>query len=160
MTMLPWIVFLPIVAGALVFVIPSGAQRVREVVAAIIAAITFVLSVFALVGGAGEPYAAVPLGFAPGFLIDLRMDVLNRFMVLFASLFGLLVTVFSIGYMRGRPRLREYYPYLLITTGASNGALLANNWLLFIGCWGLVLVTLFLLTTIGAADASPAKVMA
>lgn len=158
--MLPWVVFLPIVAGVLAFAIPSGAQRGRELFATIVAAVTFVLSVVALVAGAGQPYAAVPLGFAPGYLIDLRMDVLNRFMLVFASLFGLLVTVFSIGYMQGKARLREYYPYLLITTGASNGALLANNWLLFIGCWGLVLVTLFLLTTIGAADASPAKVMA
>jgi len=160
MTMLPWVVFLPIVAGAVAFAIPSGAQRPREIIATLIASVTFLLSVFALIGGGGQPFAAVPLGFAPGFLVDLRMDVLNRFMVVFASLFGLLVTVFSIGYMQGRARLREYYPYLLITTGASNGALLANNWLLFIGFWGLVLVTLFLLTTIGASDASPGKVMA
>ena len=81
-------------------------------------------------------------------------------MVVFASLFGLLVTVYSVGYMKGKSRLREYYPYLLITIGASNGALLANNWLLFIGFWGLVLVTLFLLTTIGAVGATPGKVMA
>jgi formate hydrogenlyase subunit 3/multisubunit Na+/H+ antiporter MnhD subunit len=62
--------------------------------------------------------------------------------------------------MQGKARLREYYPYVLITTGAANGALLANNWLLFIGCWGLILVTLFLLTTIGAVDAEPGKVKA
>ena len=160
MSMLPWVVFLPIVAGVLAFALPSRADRAREVGATLIAAVTFVLSVFMLVGGASQPFAAVPLGFAPGFLVDLRMDVLNRFMVLFASLFGLLVTVFSIGYMQGKARLREYYPYVLISTGAANGALLANNWLLFIGCWGVVLVTLFLLTTIGASDASPAKVMA
>lgn len=158
--MLPWVVFLPIVAGTIAFVIPSGAERFRGIVATAVASVTFVLSVLVLVGGGGQPFTAVPLGFAPGFLVDLRMDVLNRFMVLFASLFGLLVTVFSIGYMRGRTRLREYYPYILITTGAANGALLANNWLLFVGFWGLILVTLFLLTTIGAADAEPGKVKA
>ena len=43
---------------------------------------------------------------------------------------------------------------------AANGALVANSWLLFIGFWGLVLVTLFLLTTIGSADAEPGKVKA
>jgi len=81
-------------------------------------------------------------------------------MVVFASLFGLLVTVFSIGYMQGRPRLREYYPYVLITIGAANGALLTNSWLGLVAFWGLVLVTMFLLTTIGSVDASPSKVMA
>ncbi len=160
MTMLPWVVFLPIVAGVLAFAIPAKSVRAREVFAALIAAVTFVLSVVALVAGAEQAVAAIPLGFAPGFLLDLRLDVLNRFMVLFASLFGLLVTVFSIGYMKGKARLREYYPYVLITIGAANGALVANNWLLFIGFWGLVLVTLFLLTTIGAADAEPGKVKA
>lgn len=160
MTMLPWVVFLPIIAGAAAFAIPAAANRARELTATLVTAATFVLSVFALAGGAGEPFSAVTLGFAPGFLVDLRMDVLNRFMVVFASLFGLLVTVFSVGYMQGRARLREYYPYLMITTGAANGALLADNWLLFIGFWGLVLVTLFLLTTIGAADAEPGKVKA
>ena len=158
--MLPWVVFLPIVAGTLAFAIPSGAQRPREVIATVIASVTFLLSVFALIGGGGQPFAAVPLGFAPGFLVDLRMDVLNRFMVVFASLFGLLVTVFSIGYMQGRPRLREYYPYVLITIGAANGALLTNSWLGLVAFWGLVLVTMFLLTTIGSVDASPSKVMA
>ena len=160
MNMLPWVVFLPLVAGAVAFAIPSKAGRFREVTATLVASATFVVSIVVLMAGSGEPFSAVPLGFTTGYLVDLKMDVLNRFMVLFASLFGLLVTVFSIGYMRGRSRLREYYPYLLLTTGAANGALLANNWLLFIGFWGLILVTLFLLTTIGAADASPGKVMA
>ena len=160
MNMLPWVVFLPLVAGAAAFAIPSKAGRFREVTATLVASATFVVSIVVLMAGSGEPFSAVPLGFTTGYLVDLKMDVLNRFMVLFASLFGLLVTVFSIGYMRGRSRLREYYPYLLLTTGAANGALLANNWLLFIGFWGLILVTLFLLTTIGAADASPGKVMA
>jgi len=159
MNALPWVVFLPLIAGALAFVIPSGADRARQAYAAVVASVAFVLSIVAL--GASElTFQAAPLGFVPGFLVDLRMDELNRFMVLFASLIGLLVTVFSVGYMEGRPRQREYYPYVLLTVGAANGALLSNNWLAFIGFWGLVLVTLFLLTTIGAADANPAKVMA
>ncbi|TFH35782.1 MAG: hypothetical protein E4G93_03180 [Dehalococcoidia bacterium] len=160
MSMLPWVVFFPLIAGGLAFAIPSKSNRFREVASTVIAAVTFVLSVWMLVGGSGDPFNAVPLGFATGYLVDLRMDVLNRFMVLFASLFGLLVTVFSTGYMQGKSRLREYYPYLLLTIGAANGALLANNWLLFVGFFGLVLVTMFLLTTIGSSDASPYKVMA
>jgi formate hydrogenlyase subunit 3/multisubunit Na+/H+ antiporter MnhD subunit len=158
--MLPWVVFLPIVAGALAFLLPAKADREREAFATTVASLTFILSIVALVLGTEQAVAAIPLGFAPGFLVDLKLDVLNRFMVLFVSLFGLLVTVFSIGYMHGRSRLREYYPYVLITIGAANGALVANSWLLFIGFWGMVLVTLFLLTTIGSADADPGKVKA
>ena len=158
--MLPWVVFLPIVAGVAAFAISSKADRFREVYATATASATFVLSIAVLFVAGDQSVNSVPLGFAPGYLIDLKVDVLNRFIVMFASLFGLLVMVFSIGYMKGKSRLREYYPYVLITVGAANGALVANNWLLFIGFWGLVLVTLFLLTTIGTVGATPAKVMA
>ncbi len=158
MSVLPWVVFLPLIAGAVAFLLPPTADKLRQGFSAVVASATFVLSIMALTGPGGA-FQAVPLGFVQGYLVDLRIDELNRFMVLFAALIGLLVTVFSFGYMEGRPRQREYYPYVLITVGAANGALLADNWLGFIGFWGLVLVTLFLLTTIGAADAAPAKVM-
>ncbi len=158
--MLPWVVFLPIVAGVAAFAIPVKADRFREVAGTAIASVTFLLSVVLLLQAAEQSFTAVPFGFVPGYLFDLRVDVLNRFMVMFASLFGMLVTVYSIGYMKGKSRLREYYAYLLITIGAANGALVSNNWLLFIGFWGVILVTLFLLTTIGTVGASPAKAMA
>ncbi len=158
MTMLPWVVFLPLVAGAIGFAIPARAERFRQVAGTIVASAVFILSILVLLGPE-HSFRAVPLGFTEGYLVDLRMDVLNRFMVMFVSLFGLLVTVFSLGYMKGRPRLREYHPYLLLSIGAANGALLANNWLLFVGFWGFILVTLFLLTTIGAPDAAPAGVL-
>ena len=158
--MLPWVVFLPIIAGVAAFVIPAKADRFREVAATVIASVTFMVSIGVLFQITQDSFTSIPLGIVPGYLIDFRVDVLNRFLVVFASLFGLLVTVYSIGYMKGKSRLREYYPYVLITIGAANGALLANNWLLFIGFWGLVLVTMFLLSTIGSSDASPSKVMA
>ncbi len=157
MTMLSWVVFLPLAAGAIAFAIPPRAERFREVAATVVASVVFVLSILALVGPE-QSLRAIPLGFADGYLIDLRMDMLNRFMVMFTSLFGLLVTVFSIGYMKGRPRLREYHPYVLITIGAANGALLANSWLLFVGFWGIILGTIFLLTTMGTQEAEPGKV--
>ncbi len=155
---LPWVVFLPLIAGAVAFAIPVRAEKFREVFSTVVSGAVFLLGMVVLVGPEAS-YHAIPLGFVQGYLVDLRIDELNRFMVMFASLFGLLVTVFSIGYMQGRSRLREYYPYMLISIGAANGALLANNWLAFVGFWGLILVTLFLLATIGAADADANKAM-
>jgi len=155
-----WVVVIfPLIAGALAFFVPARADWFRSRYSVVVAAVVFAVSLFVLAGPATS-YTALSLGFVPGYLIDLRLDELNRFMVMFASLFGLLVTVFSIGYMEGRSRLREYYPYVLITIGAANGALLADNWLGFVGFWGMILVTLFLLTTLGSSDASPSKVMA
>ncbi|MFC2008653.1 complex I subunit 5 family protein [Chloroflexota bacterium] len=159
-SLLLWVVVaFPLIAGALAFLVPAQANWFRARYSVVVSAVVFAVSLLVL-AGPGASYRAISLGFAPGYLIDLRVDELNRFMVMFASLFGLLVTVFSMGYMEGRPRLREYYPYVLITVGAANGALVADNWLGFVGFWGMILVTLFLLTTLGSADASPSKVMA
>ena len=152
------VVFFPLFAGGAAFVIPSRADTFRERFSVLTLAVTFALSLWLLLGVQLE-FTAIPLGFTDGYLVHLRTDELNRFMVMFASLFGLLSTIYSTGYMKGRPRLREYYPYVLLTVGAANGALLSDNWLGFIAFWGIVLVTLFLLTTIGAADGEPGKVM-
>ena len=155
-----WVaVAFPLLAGGLAFLIPSGANVFRARYSVVAAGVTFVVGLLVMAGPEAS-YRGIPIAFAQGYLIDLRVDELNRFMVMFAALFGLLVTVFSVGYMEGRSRLREYYPYVLISVGAANGALLADNWFGFIGFWGMILVTLFLLTTIGSADASPTKVMA
>ena len=119
--LLPWLVFLPLLAGVVAFAIPVKAERFRAVFSTVVSAAAFLLGIAVLVGPEAS-YRAVALGFVDGYLVDFRIDVLNRFMVMFASLFGLLVTVFSIGYMQGRSRLREYYPYVLISIGAANGA--------------------------------------
>jgi len=81
-----------------------------------------------------------------------RIDGLSRFILLFCGVFGFLIALYSLKFMRRFDRLNEYYGYLLFTIGASFGAVLANNMILLVGFWGFLAFTLFMLITIGGPD--------
>ena len=81
-----------------------------------------------------------------------RIDGLSRFILLFCGVFGFLIALYSLKFMRRFDRLNEYYGYLLFTIGASFGAVLANNMILLVGFWGFLAFTLFMLITIGGSD--------
>ena len=57
--------------------------------------------------------------------LALRTDLLSVFILLGVAFFGLVVALYSIGYMKDRPRQREYFTYLLWTLGISCGVVLA-----------------------------------
>jgi len=155
--MLVWVVFVPIVAGVLCFLIPDRAKRLREAFTAIVTLATLIIAVFVFVSPEMR-FQTAELGFAPVRFLDLYSYQFSSFLMMFVSLFGFLASLYSIKYMEGRGRLREYYPYILLTVGAANGALLSDNFLPFLGFWGIILVTLFLFTTMGSRDASPERV--
>jgi len=155
--MLVWVVFLPIAAGVLCFLIPDRAKRLREAFTAVVTLATLIIAVFVFVSPEMR-FQTAELGFAPVRFLDLYSYQFSSFLIMFVSLFGFLASLYSIKYMEGRGRLREYYPYILFTVGAANGALLSDNFLPFLGFWGIILVTLFLFTTMGSRDASPERV--
>lgn len=157
-TMLLWVVFLPIIAGALGFAFPDRPKRLREGFTAAVTLVTLVIAVLIFLSPEMR-FQTAGLNFFPAArFLDFYSYQFSSFLIMFASLFGFLISLYSIRYMEGRGRLREYYPYILLTVGAANGALLSDNFLPFLGFWGIILVTLFLFTTIGSKDASPKKI--
>ncbi|MEA3253469.1 MAG: hypothetical protein U9Q17_00810, partial [Chloroflexota bacterium] len=151
-------VFFPIIAAAVCFVIPDRAKGVRESFAVIVSLVTLIIAILIFFSPAMR-FQTAALGFAPSArFLDFYSYQFSSVLVMFASLFGFLTCLYSIKYMEGRSRLREYYAYILLTMGAANGALLADNFLPFLGFWGMILVTLFLFTTIGSRDASPERI--
>ncbi len=155
--MLLWAVFLPIGTGVLCFLIPDKAKRFREDFTSIAALASLIISTIVFLGPDAH-FQTAQMKFLPASFLDFYSSDFNSFLIVFVSFFGFLVSLYSIKYMDGMKRLREYYPYILITVGAANGALLSNNFLPFLGFWGIILVTLFLFTTIGSRDASPEKI--
>lgn len=91
-----------------------------------------------------------------GKYLSLRIDGLSAFTLLATTAFGLLISIYSIGYMSGKKRQGEYYAYLLWTISASCGALLANDYLLLLSFWGFLGITLYMMIGIGGPDASAA----
>jgi formate hydrogenlyase subunit 3/multisubunit Na+/H+ antiporter MnhD subunit len=58
--------------------------------------------------------------------------------------------------MKDKVNIGNYYAYILATIAGSIGAVLANNLLLFIGFWGFLAITLYLLIAIGGNEAKGA----
>ena len=91
-----------------------------------------------------------------GYSALLSIDSLSAFVLLFIAIFGVLIILYSIGFMKDRVNIGNYYAYILATIAGSIGAVLSNNLLLFIVFWGFLAITLYLLIAIGGEKAKGA----
>jgi formate hydrogenlyase subunit 3/multisubunit Na+/H+ antiporter MnhD subunit len=138
----------PFLAGLVCLLLPRGAYRTRSSLAVASAAMMVVL--------------VWPLFSKPGALLELaqwftlKVDGLSAFVLLAIAVFGFLIAVYSVGYMRGRERHRAYFAYLLWTLGASCGAVLANDLLVLMIFWGFLALTLYLMIGLAGPDAAEA----
>ena len=147
-------VVFPLLAGLVCLLIPNPASSLRSTLCVLVTAAVMVL-VWPLFQQAGAVWDPVPW-------LSLRVDLLSAFILLGVAFFGLIIAVYSVGYMKGRPRHREYFTYLLWTLGASCGVVLANDMLLLLVCWGFLGLTLYLMAGIagpGAAEAARKSLM-
>ena len=138
-------VLLPLAAGLLCLLLP-GRGRLRSTVGVLAAGATFAF--------------AWPLFRAGGAVLDdgrwLMADGLSSVVLLFIALFGLVIAVYSAGWLAGRERQREYWAYLLWTVGASAATVMANDLLLLLVLWGFLGATLWLMIGLGGPAAAGA----
>ena len=158
MNILFYPIIIPLVAGALIMLVPPFVRGVREVLA--------------LVGSLLAAYYAGIIFFTQRELIatwmwfslesfpfsfDLRADSLSGFILFAGTLFAVLIVIYSIGFMKGNDRLREYYSYLLWTSAAASAALLADNLIVLLIGWEITTMLLFYLFTMGGAGSREAS---
>jgi formate hydrogenlyase subunit 3/multisubunit Na+/H+ antiporter MnhD subunit len=148
MNMLVSTVLIPIIAGIAVLFIPKKIKFARETVSILTSGAVSFLAV--------RLFIMRPMTFTLGKTLLLRLDSLSAFVMLFIAAFGLLIVIYSLGYMKGKDGLNQYYSYILMTIGASIGAALANDLIFFVICWGFLGVTLYLLINLGGPDAASA----
>ena len=72
-----------------------------------------------------------------GRYLSFNSDNLSKLIILFISLFTFLILLYSLVYIKAG-RVKNYYPYFLITLGCSYGAVLSDNLLLFLLFWGIL----------------------
>ncbi len=145
----------PLAAGLLCLLLPERLERTRAAFA-VAASAANLLAVGRLLLAWKRLPGDGPLFWTGGAGADLRLDHLAAFILLAIAAFGFLVALYSTAYMRGRERLREYYAYLLWTVALSCGAILANNLLLLLACWGMLGFTLYAMIGIAGPDAAQA----
>jgi formate hydrogenlyase subunit 3/multisubunit Na+/H+ antiporter MnhD subunit len=143
-------VAVPILTGLICFAFPKRAKVFAEGFA--------LLGSFVSFAAAGWLFLHKPLEWTFSGTSLLRVDALNGFMLLAAGLFGLLITLFSLPFMRSHSKITGYYGYLLLALGSTFGVLLSNHWILLLVFWGFLGILLYLLVLMGGVNAAqPAK---
>jgi multicomponent Na+:H+ antiporter subunit A len=137
------IIAVPVLTGILLFLLPASLRMIKAILACAVVLFAGYLAV--------SLYGTENLVFSPDYLADMdklcsfSLDGLSRLITLFIALLSLLVILYSTRYSTAAA-MRNYYAWYLITLGFSYGAVLANNLLLFLICWGILGISLFMLT--------------
>jgi len=136
------IIILPVLIGILLFLLPSTLRMIKAIIA--IGAVLFTGYLAISLFGAGDLVFSTNYWTGADKYCSFSLDGLSRLILLFISLFSLLVVIYSTRY-KMVAAMRNYYAWFLITLGFSFGAVLANNLLLFLICWGILGITLYML---------------
>ncbi|MGO8720385.1 MAG: NADH-quinone oxidoreductase subunit L [Acidobacteriaceae bacterium] len=73
------------------------------------------------------------------------LDPLTAIMLLMVSFVGLLIFIYSVGYMKHDENFTRFFCFLALFAGAMLGVVIANSLLLLFMCWELVGLTSYLL---------------
>jgi len=149
-------ILLPVLSGLVLFIIPKKARGLKEVFV-ILAMAANLLLVINLSGR--EISSSIPwLG--TGIDLSFRLYKLNSFIMIAAASLGFLVTLYSTVSLFYKPYAKQFYLYLLLSFGMTNGALLADNMVAMLFFWEGLLITLYAMIYIGSPTAFKTAVKA
>ena len=140
-------IILPLIGGIICFLIPT--RKIKEAISIGISLIVFVLSILIFLQrniSFTHPWFAYL-----GIDFSLRSYSFSSFILIFVTLFSFLISLYSARFMAGKPRKREYYSYLLLTTACAVGAVLAANIIVFLLFWGILGVLLYAFLSLGSS---------
>ena len=151
---LQFLILVPLAAGVLLFLIPDKFITAKGIFALLISLVTgyMTLSLFSssvqmvvLDGTLGKSCALL---FGSNLLqgaekyFTFTIDNLSKLIILFISIFAILLLLYSLVYIKPG-KVKNYYPWFLITIGCSYGAVMADNLILFLTFWGILGITLY-----------------
>ncbi len=148
------IITLPVLIGLLLFFVPEKFRTFKGLVALLVSVITGYLTIVIyssgnhmlhlneLFAGSGLSVFGFDLLHNAGRYLTFNSDSLSKLIILSVSLFTFLILMYSIVYIKAG-RVKNYYPYFLITLGCAYGAVLSDNLLLFLAFWGVLGITLY-----------------
>jgi len=149
-TTLALIPLLPLLAAILTCMLKDGRRAAGVAIAAMLASCGLALAAFNEAWGMAAdvhttfniPWltvgdTAIPLGFV--------LDPLNGAMLAMVTFIGLLIFIYSSGYMKDDQRMARFFCYLSLFAAGMLGLVLANSLLLLFMCWEIVGVASYLL---------------
>ena len=147
-------VLLPLAVGAISFLVPRKVKVLREALALLATAASFAAALWIVLQRAPEVRLPLLQVGAFGLGVDLALTPLSRFILLFATGFGLLVGLYSVSYKAGTGREREYYAFFLFALGGAAGVLAADHLIVLLVFWEIVSVSLYFLVATGGPDST------
>ncbi len=149
MNELYYIIWLPLAAGLFFLIVPDRLRNISGSLASAITGISLLFAFKLFLIRVPEENAMVSLfpeanlsTFAKT-VSQLNADNISRIVVLLIFLFSFLINIYSLSYTQRRHRIKGYYSYILLTSSLSSLAVLADNLLLFIFCWGVLGLLLY-----------------
>ena len=142
---------LPLLAAAVGALTPRGGRRLAAGAAIAAMAGSLALSLLALRSALAAPSAHLVFNFrwfdlGNGVVqLGWLLDPLNAIMCVMVSLVGLLIFVFSIGYMDEDDNFARFFCFLSLFAAAMLGVVVANSLLLLFISWELVGLASYLL---------------
>ncbi len=144
----PWLIlFSPLVASLLILLVTRGARNASSYLSVAAVMVTFVCSCLLLAAGHDYHTHFPWLDFSPYLRIDfgLTIDGLSRPMMFIVTFVGLLVHVYSLGYMHEDRDMARYFGGLSLFMFSMLGIVMADNFIMMFIFWELVGVSSFLL---------------
>jgi NADH-quinone oxidoreductase subunit L len=142
----PWIIlFSPFIAAAIIVLATEKFKKISSYISVAAVAVSFVLSVLVFTGENGSASTTwVDLG---SFQIKIGyvIDELTKLMLLVVSGVGLLIHIYSIGYMADDKGRSRYFAGLSLFMFSMLGIVLANNFIMMFIFWELVGVSSYIL---------------
>jgi len=154
MNELLYIIWIPLLAGLILFLVPDSLRKISGLAASVISAIAlaFALILFldkthftngqiSLVSGLSEYFSNYNefLGEFGGLLID----NIAKLVVLLITFFTFLIVIYSLAYTGTKHRIKGYFSFVLLTSSFSSLAVLADHLIFFIFCWGILGILLY-----------------
>ena len=153
--MIQFPILIPTVGAILIFLMPRRSGGLFRVLSLILSAGNFLMTITLL--GQHLNFSANWAGF--GMEFALRMDNFTIFIVPVAG-FTFLTCLYSIAFMRGRRRQRQFHSFVLLASAFVCGVMLADNLVLMLFFWEGILGVMFALILNGGTRATPAAVKA
>ncbi|MGE3311035.1 MAG: NADH-quinone oxidoreductase subunit L [Limisphaerales bacterium] len=146
-----WIPVLPLLAAGVIAFLPRGAKGLAQGLALGAMAVALVMSVVALAGVVANHGGATVTNFGwfrvgqGAVRLGWVVDPLAVVMLVMVSLVGLLIFVFSTGYMAHDANVTRFFCFLSLFAAAMLGVVIANSLLLLFMCWEVMGLASYLL---------------
>ena len=132
-------ILIPLTAAVAVICLPKNSRSFQGLLTFVAAAFDFVL--------AAKLFNKELLFNLPwlgnGMDFSLRLYQFSGFIMLSVGFFSLLISLYSLSFLREKRYAKQFYVYFLLTLTLVNGALLSDNLILLLFFWEGLLLTLF-----------------